>query len=163
AKAAFALPEEKLNLATLRQDQRNLSSSMRRLTAVVSIVAIAMAVGVFLFFPRGSGQGMLTPIQFRPAQTLTGFNDQVNFDQVASLNPTGTHATFTLAGPASIIPKREMRIRIGADQALLSEDPLFQPFDYEVLSSNVVEDPSPSFGRSRGQRRSFGGYAFAGG
>src|SRR3954463_4512530 len=43
AKAAIGLPEGTVNPVTLRQDQRYLSSSMRRLTAVVSSVAIFTA------------------------------------------------------------------------------------------------------------------------
>ena len=73
------------NPATLRQDQRRLGSSMRRLTALVSGFAVAMAVAVFLFFPRGAGAGMLAPIPFRPSQTLTGFQDQVSFQSIARI------------------------------------------------------------------------------
>jgi transglutaminase-like putative cysteine protease len=82
AKAAFAIPEEKISPATLRQDQRYLASSMRRLTFLVSTVSVAMAVVVFLFFPRGAGQGVLGQLQFRPASALTGFSDRVSFDQI---------------------------------------------------------------------------------
>src|SRR5947207_11536271 len=59
AKAALGLPEDKLNPATLRHDEKYLSSSMRRLTMFVSIVSIAMAVLVFLFFPRGTGANLI--------------------------------------------------------------------------------------------------------
>src|SRR5439155_9991668 len=85
ARAALALPEEKVGPERLRQDQRYLSRSMRRLTASVSLVSIVLAVGVFLFFPRGSGANMLSPFQFRPAQALTGFSDQVDFQKVAQI------------------------------------------------------------------------------
>src|SRR5438132_6015744 len=82
AKAAFAIPEEKVSPATLRQDQRYLASSMRRLTFLVSTVSVTMAVIVFLFFPRGPGQGVLGQLQFKPASALTGFSDRVSFDQI---------------------------------------------------------------------------------
>jgi transglutaminase-like putative cysteine protease len=82
ARAAFAIPEEKISPATLRQDQRYLASSMRRLTFMVSTVSVTMAVVVFLFFPRGPGQGVLGQLQFRPASALTGFSDRVSFDQI---------------------------------------------------------------------------------
>src|SRR5687768_6044047 len=85
ARSAIAIPEEKLNPATLRQDQRYLSRSMRRLTALVSAVAIVMAVVVFLLFPRGTGAGLLSPLQFRQSQTLTGFSEQVDFQRVARI------------------------------------------------------------------------------
>ena len=73
------------NPATLRQDQRRLGSSMRRLTLLVSTFAISMAVLVFLFFPRGAGAGMLAPLPFRPGQTLTGFQDKVSFQSIARI------------------------------------------------------------------------------
>ena len=58
---------------------------MRRLTGFVAAVSILLAVAVFLFFPRGSGANMLSPLQFRPAQALTGFSDQVDFQKVAQI------------------------------------------------------------------------------
>lgn len=85
AKAAFAVPEEKFSAAMLRQDQRYLTQSMRRLTTVVSCVAIVFAVLVFLLFPRGTGAGLLGQLQFRQNQTLVGFSDQVDFQQVAKI------------------------------------------------------------------------------
>jgi len=85
ARAAIAMPEERLHPSMLRQDQRNLAQSMRRLTAFVSLVAIVMAVAVFLLFPRGTGAGLLGPLQFRQNQTLTGFSEQVGFQNVAKI------------------------------------------------------------------------------
>ena len=85
ARAALALPEEGLSPERLRQDQRYLSRSMRRLTGFVSAVAVAMAVAVFLFFPRGSGANLLGPLQLRPAQALTGFSDEVGFQKIAQI------------------------------------------------------------------------------
>src|SRR4051794_27792807 len=85
ARAAIGIPDDKLNPATLRQDQRFLSRSMRRLTTVVSLTSVVSAVLVFLFFPRGAGSNFLGGMPFRPSQTLTGFNDQVNFQNVARI------------------------------------------------------------------------------
>ena len=85
ARAAFAVPEDKLSPTTLRQDQTYLSRSMRRLTIFVSFIAIAMAVVVFVLFPRGAGAGMFGPLQFRPSQALTGFSDSVSFQQLAKI------------------------------------------------------------------------------
>src|SRR4051812_9363714 len=82
AKSAFAIPQDKISPATLRQDQRYLASSMRRLTFLVSSVSVTLAVLVFLFFPRGAGQGVLGQLQFRPPSALTGFSDRVTFDQI---------------------------------------------------------------------------------
>ena len=85
AKAAFPLPEDKVSPALLRQDQRHLARSMRRLSAVVSVGSVATAVVVFLLFPRGQAQGMLAAPQLRLGQALTGFSDLVEFDQVARI------------------------------------------------------------------------------
>jgi transglutaminase-like putative cysteine protease len=86
ARAALALPEEDAaSPERLRRDQRFLSRSMRRLTAFVSAVAVVTAVLVFLFFPRGSGANILGPLQFRPAQALTGFSDEVGFQKIAQI------------------------------------------------------------------------------
>lgn len=85
ARAALALHEESASPERLRQDQRYLSRSMRRLTAFVSAVALATAVAVFLLFPRGSGGNLLGPLQFRPSQALTGFSDEVSFQKIAQI------------------------------------------------------------------------------
>jgi transglutaminase-like putative cysteine protease len=90
AKAAQTLPAEKLNVATLRQDQRYLGRSMRRLTAMVSVVAMMCAVFVFLFTPRGTGAGMLGQFQLRPPEVLTGFSDEVQLNEVARITQNNT-------------------------------------------------------------------------
>src|SRR5206468_1069508 len=54
-------------------------------TTVVSLTSVVSAVLVFLFFPRGAGSNFLGGMPFRPSQTLTGFNDQVNFQNVARI------------------------------------------------------------------------------
>src|SRR3954470_9564738 len=82
AKAAFPIPQDRISPSTLRQDQRYLARSMRRLTFLVSTVSVTTAVVVFLFFPRGAGQGVLGQLQFRPPSALTGFSDRVSFDQI---------------------------------------------------------------------------------
>jgi hypothetical protein len=85
AKAAQTLPSDKINEATLRQDQRYLPRSMRRLTALVAVISVASAVLVFLFFPRGSGAGMLGQLQLHPPEVLTGFSDDVQLNEVAKI------------------------------------------------------------------------------
>lgn len=84
ARKAIALPETEPNPSTLRQDQRFLSSSMRRLTALISMTSVTAAVLVFLFFPRGTGANLLGP-QFGPGRSMTGFSEQVGFEQVAKI------------------------------------------------------------------------------
>ena len=86
AKAALGIRGDSHNPATLRQDLRYLPSSMRRLTCLVAGTAIVMAVLVFLFFPRGPGAGLFAPVQYRSAQSMTGFSEQVSFQNIAKIS-----------------------------------------------------------------------------
>src|SRR5215211_2497809 len=81
ARKAIELPHLEGNPVTLRQDQRFLSSSMRRLTGLIAMVAVIMAVIVFLFFPRGTGANLMGPIGPQ-GRAMTGFSEQVGFQQV---------------------------------------------------------------------------------
>jgi len=56
-----------------------------------------MAVGVFLFFPRGSGGNLLGPLQLRPSQALTGFSDDAG--QIA---PSDVDWKAVAAGQATV-------------------------------------------------------------
>ncbi len=85
ARKLISIPQEKINPMTLRQDQRFLNRSMRRLTGLISTIAITMAVVVFLFCPRLPTANFLGPLQFRASQTLTGFSENVGFQQVAKI------------------------------------------------------------------------------
>jgi transglutaminase-like putative cysteine protease len=85
AKAAQDLPDQKLNAATLRQDQRFLGRSMRRLTGLVTVVSLGCAVAVFFFFPRGSAARLFGQIQLRSPEVLTGFSDDAQLNQVARI------------------------------------------------------------------------------
>ncbi len=86
AKQVLGLREEARNLATLRQDQRFLTRSMRRLTLVVAVVSVACAVVVFVFFPRGAGANFIGPLQFKAVQRMTGMSEQVSFQQLARIS-----------------------------------------------------------------------------
>lgn len=97
AKAALGaneLEEEKINPATLRQDQRFLSRSMRRLTGLVSVSSIIMATLVFLFFPRGTGAGVIGNLAFHPQQATTGFSDRVSFQDVAKITQNEAEVAY---------------------------------------------------------------------
>ena len=69
----------------LRQDQRFLSRSMRRLTSLITSFSVTAAIAVFLLFPRGTGAGMFGELRWKPRDTLTGFSEQVSFQQVAKI------------------------------------------------------------------------------
>jgi transglutaminase-like putative cysteine protease len=94
AKQAIGIPEEKLNPATLRQDERRLSSSMRRLTMFVSSFSLTTAVLTFVLFPRGPGAGLLGPLQWKPSNALTGFSDSVSFQNVAMITQNTQHVAY---------------------------------------------------------------------
>lgn len=94
ARAVMGLDEKKLNPMTLKQDQRFLARSMRRLTVFVSTVAILMAVMVFLLFPRGTGAGIIGNLAFKPSQAMTGFSDQVSFQDVARITQNETIVAY---------------------------------------------------------------------
>lgn len=85
AKQALGLREAQANPATLRQDQRFLTRSMRRLTMVVALVSVTCAIVVFLFFPRGAGANFLGPLNLQAVQRMTGMSEQVSFQQLARI------------------------------------------------------------------------------
>lgn len=85
AKLAMSAPLHKISPTVLRQDQRYLNRSMRRLTWLVSMVGIVFAVVVFIFFPRGTGAGMFGPTPFKPTQSLVGFTEDVGFQNIARI------------------------------------------------------------------------------
>lgn len=91
AKQVMNLADSTGHPLTLRQDQRFLGRSMRKLTVSVAVVSVTMAITVFVLFPRGPGQGLLgSQLQFRPAQALTGFSGEVGLNSIARIqqNPT---------------------------------------------------------------------------
>lgn len=84
-RAAMTIPVDVVNPAVLRQDERFLPASMRRLTALVATAGLVCAVLVFLFFPRGPGAGILGQLNYRPTTAMTGFSENVSFESVARI------------------------------------------------------------------------------
>ncbi len=79
----------------LRQDQRRLGSSMRRLTVLVSLVSVTFAVIVFLAFPRGSGALVgRDRAAFRSNEAVTGFSGQVSFQDIARITQNTTPVAY---------------------------------------------------------------------
>lgn len=112
ARAAQTLPDEKINAATLRQDQRYLPRSMRRLTGLVSVVSLVCAVVVFLFAPRGMGSGMFGRLQLRQPEVLQGFSDEVQFNQVAKITVNTTPvATVRVEHKGKLVEMGSLRLR----------------------------------------------------
>jgi transglutaminase-like putative cysteine protease len=85
ARALYRQPVDHVNPALLRQDIQDLPRSMRRLTGLIAATGITMAVLVFIFFPRGAGSTFLGPMQTPPSQALSGFNDQVGFQDISRI------------------------------------------------------------------------------
>lgn len=112
ARAAQTLPDEKINAATLRQDQRYLPRSMRRLTGLVSVVSLVCAIVVFLFAPRGMGSGMFGRLQLRQPEVLQGFADEVQFNQVAKITVNNTPvATVRVEHRGKLVDMGSLRLR----------------------------------------------------
>lgn len=89
AKRQMGLDEKLADPLTLRQDQRFLNRSMTRLTGLVAVVAIIMAVVVFLFFPRVPGSSFLA-WQFRPSMAATGMSEQMSMQSVTRVQQNTT-------------------------------------------------------------------------
>jgi protein-glutamine gamma-glutamyltransferase len=70
---------------TMGGNETAMNRTLRRLSSLISGVAVTFAIGTFLFFPRGPGAGLLGPVHWRPSQTLTGFTDSVSFQNVAMI------------------------------------------------------------------------------
>ena len=83
AKSSMDLTDD--TSTALQQDQRFLSRSMRRLTSLITGFSVTAAVLVFLLFPRGTGAGMFGELRWKPRDTMTGFSEQVSFQQVAKI------------------------------------------------------------------------------
>jgi hypothetical protein len=108
AKRAIGVAEQTLTPAALRQSESYLSRSMRRITILMSLFAVVMAILTFLFFPRGSSAGLLGPTPWQPSRTLTGFSTSVNFQTVARITQNSDQVAWvkvTRAGaPYSDVP-----------------------------------------------------------
>jgi uncharacterized SAM-binding protein YcdF (DUF218 family) len=67
--------------------------------------------------------------------------------QVINLQPTGTNKLFAIAGPSTLVPSHEMRIRFSPNDGVLeTELPAQQPISYVVKSIGEIQG-SPSAGR----------------
>lgn len=85
ARQIHGLPDADEHPSKIKQDQAGLARSMRRIIIAISLGAVASAVVTFVLFPRGGAAGLFGPSQFRASQSLTGFSDSVNFQNVARI------------------------------------------------------------------------------
>jgi transglutaminase-like putative cysteine protease len=86
--------DKTVNPITLRQDLLLFNRSMSRLTSSVAVFALAIAVVVFLFFPRGRGAGVLFGAPLKPSQSMTGFSDQVSFRSVSRIQQNNAEVAW---------------------------------------------------------------------
>ena len=86
ARAARAMPADvgSPSAAGDAAGRRSLGRSIRRLTGLVAVYGLVAAVATFLFFPRIGGN-MFGQFALRPQRPLTGFSEQVGFQQVARI------------------------------------------------------------------------------
>lgn len=94
ARAAMTLPKDVPHPAILRQDERYLTSSMRRLTGLIALAGLTCATVVFVCFPRGPGAGILGQLNFKPQQALTGFSEEVSFESVARIQQSQQRVAY---------------------------------------------------------------------
>ncbi len=82
ARESLVIPIERLSPLTLKQDQRFLLRSMRRVTLLVALFAATGGVIVFILFPRGPAGGMASQLQLKSDSAMVGFSDRVSFEQI---------------------------------------------------------------------------------
>lgn len=102
ARQQMGIDDRHLNPLTLRQDQKFLMRSMGRMTGLVGVASILVAVLVFLFFPRGIGAntfGMQLPSAqtglSREASLQSAARVAQNHTEVAWLRIKRSNATVT--------------------------------------------------------------------
>jgi transglutaminase-like putative cysteine protease len=67
-------------------DRQPMRRSLFRVTSILSVVGVACAIFMFFFFPRGASSGLIGPLQLNPNESLTGFSEHVNFQNVAMIS-----------------------------------------------------------------------------
>lgn len=85
AKAA-QLPADLPSVSPTPQEDVAFRHSMRKVSGLISAVAIVVGVMVFLFFPRSKASGLLMQMQTGENAPLTGFSEHMSFDQIARIN-----------------------------------------------------------------------------
>lgn len=81
---AYHLSKENVDLAA-RGGDAQFTSSMRRLTMLVSLVSITLGILVFLFFPRAEAPSLMMRMGAPQQSAMTGFSERVSLDQVARI------------------------------------------------------------------------------
>ena len=83
AREKLGLRDEATDEARLRQSQKRLGSSVRRLTLVVGLAAVVAAVITFIAFPRSEKQRRGR--SFTAAQAVTGYSGDMGFQDIARI------------------------------------------------------------------------------
>lgn len=113
ATRAYNLSDNKALPGSLRHDQTHFNRSMRRLAILVSAVAIASGVVVFLLFPRSRvSTAFAMAAQSRQQAPLTGFSDRMGFDQIASITQNEeVVANISLSENGNPLPPSDIYLR----------------------------------------------------
>lgn len=112
AAKVYQVPREQLEIGTARTDRALFNRSMRRLTELVSVVSLVLAMLVFLFFPRASTPTLMMQLQAAQRAPMTGFSERVSFDQVARItqsNDIVAHVALTKDGQPYRPPELYLR------------------------------------------------------
>jgi Ca2+/Na+ antiporter len=91
-------------------------------------------------------RGFRRPFNY-PVASPAPLGESSTFTQSLTLSPTGTHVLFfasatTASGqraamPLSLTAQRDLRISIGADSAVMTEEALTSPIEYEAASDDL--------------------------
>jgi len=94
ARKQMGIDDRHLNPLTLRQDQRYLMRSMGRMTGLVGVSSVVIAVIVFLFFPRGAGANLFAMPMIRPQNTQTGLSNEADLQSVTRVKQNNTEVAW---------------------------------------------------------------------
>ncbi len=103
ARALYRQPADHVNPALLRQDIQDLPRSMRRLTGLIALTGITMAVLVFIFFPRGAGRRFSGPCRRLPRRPCRGSTTRSDF----RMSPASPRARMSWRASSCITTTRK--------------------------------------------------------
>jgi transglutaminase-like putative cysteine protease len=152
AKAAMAPALAHWGEGPLRQDQTHLAGSMRRLTGLVAAYALISAVVVFLLFPRNTGAGIFGQFQWKPKNTMTGFSEQVSFQNVAKIAQNDdVVGTVKVWQDGQILPSRDSLLLRGLTHDYYNGSDDSEQAKYQWTHPSSMEDMSQDENSNSGE------------
>jgi transglutaminase-like putative cysteine protease len=149
AKTAMSPTLKRWGESPLRQDQHNLSRSMRRLTSLVVCYAVVSAIVVFLLFPRNTGSGFFGQLQWRPEKAQTGFSEEVSFQSVARISQNDQAiGTVKVWSNGELVPFREPLLLRGATHDFYTGNDSKDQAPYEwTHARSITGESNQEFGK----------------